>query len=178
MGAAPHLVQRRHGISRPDRRACHRLLATPSVTSVQIEHAVLLVVLLGRHISRRVGVVVDPPTISFFPSLFSFYLFFPRFVRWSYSTLFFILYSHCQVAIVVSSNRHRRSADAAQPLASGARGKIRTPRLDLSRSAHSTQPNMPFLAGFVVCGFFAGIIRLSGQTTTNKPTNKKTAGAV
>ena len=44
MGAAPHLVQRKHGISRLDRRACPRLLATPSVTSVQIEHAVLLVV--------------------------------------------------------------------------------------------------------------------------------------
>jgi len=56
-------------------RAWPRLLATPSVTSVQIEHAVLLVVLLGRHISRRVGIVVDPPDL-FLSAFYSIFIFF------------------------------------------------------------------------------------------------------
>ena len=56
-----------------------------------IEHAVHLVVLLGRHISWRVGVVVDPPTISFYQLFIRFLSFFLSFraLVFSHSLFYF-----------------------------------------------------------------------------------------
>ena len=65
-----------------------------SVTSVQIEHAVLLVVLLGRHISRRVGVVVDPPDL-FLSAFYSILIFFSLLPCAGLLTLFFFSAQPC-----------------------------------------------------------------------------------
>ena len=78
------------------------LLATLSVTSVQIEHAVHLVVLLGRHISRRVGVVVDPPHDLFLSAFYSIFIFFSRLPCAGLLTLSFFL---CSVTPLRSQKR-------------------------------------------------------------------------
>ena len=97
--------------------------------------------------------------ISFFSSLFSFYLFFPRFVRWSYSTLFFFspeashrmseppgLHPHPSRRIRIT-----KSYIALRSIVASKYGIAVLLAPFLSGSTHTTSPSSPIYAAFFRC---------------------------